>query len=125
LQEIIHAFVVTLFGLNGISFWLSGVLSALHVKSLTGLYFEAEFDFLAGIACFLAAVGLYRFDERARRFAILLTALFFLVAAVALFAGASKLSAIWLTSSLSVLSWLLSDSVRHQFISAKEHSQVS
>ena len=125
LQKFIHAVVVTVFGLNGISLWLAGVLSAWHVKTLTGPYFGTEFDFLAGAACFLAAIGLYRFDERARRFAIFLTALSLLVAAVALFVSAGIVSAFWLTSSLSVLSWLLSDSVRDQFSTAQEHSQVS
>src|ERR1051325_1517254 len=124
LQKIVNVVVGLLFVMMGISSVTLGVSTAWRLKTWAGPYFQSEWDILAGILCFIPAVGLYRFDPRARVLGISLTGFFCLACAAALLVSPTVAPGGWLVTALTVLFWFFWPEVRSQFAQSKPRSQV-
>lgn len=128
LRKTLHILIVSLFALAGVSYALHALRSAWKLRTITGPYFEQEMSFLVGIVFLLAAVGLYRFDPRARVTAMALAGLNLLGGAAVLFFAPGRITAFftafWLAVWSFVLLWLFSSPVRAQFVAAKVQSKA-
>lgn len=127
LQKVLHILVVLFFALVGIWSVLDGLGFAIGLKVVVkpDRFFQSEMDILFGIACLLAAAGLYRFDRRVRVFAILLTSfMLFVIGMTAILIPGIVMFA-WLGLSLLVLIWLLLPTVRAQFAATRRQQKTA
>jgi hypothetical protein len=121
--------VVSLFVVTGVSFVLNALHFAFRIAAISGPYFSTQLDILGAVAFFLTAAGLYRFDPRARGFAIFLAVCIILASALGGIEAFGSIAFLWLSlwflGWLAALCWLLSSSARAQFAVEKAHPRTA
>lgn len=125
MNRIRHIAVVSMFGLTGLSFMLDALRAYPRLNTVSGPYFNKELDFLEGVAFLLAAFGLFRFDPRSRYFSMFLAAFSLFVGALALLFVPGIVTLVWTAAWLLALWWLLSPSVRNQFVASATRSRTA
>ncbi len=102
-----------------------GFAMGLKVPVKPDRFFRSEMDILFGIACLLAAAGLYRFDRRVRVFAILLASFMFLATGMAAIVDPGIVTFAWLGVSLLAFIWLLLPTVKARFAATRQQQKTA